>query len=104
MTDGRGKRDQGNASDRARRQHHETWPLDCVSDESRQLVSVRSWRAPEDVQGAKLATRSVARWGMISNPHEHYLGVVRVTCRNPTAEEQRVALSEVGVDAELLRA
>ena len=28
---------------------------------------------------------------MISNPHEHQLGVALVTCRNQTAEEQRVA-------------
>ena len=40
---------------------------------------------------------------MISNPHEHQLGVALVTSK-PTAEEQRAASLEVGEDSELLRA
>ena len=40
---------------------------------------------------------------MTSNRHEHQLGVALVTCSNQTAETQRVALLEVGEDAELLR-
>ena len=35
---------------------------------------------------------------MISEPHEHQLGVALVACRNQAAEEQRVALSDVGED------
>ena len=41
---------------------------------------------------------------MISNPHEAPVGAAPVTCRNQAAEEQRVAMLEVGENAELLRA
>ena len=41
---------------------------------------------------------------MISNPHEHQVGVALVTCRNQTAEEHQVALLEVGEDGEILQA
>ena len=64
------------------RQPHETWPLDCVLGECRQLLSARSWRGPEDAQGAKLVWLGGS---MISNPHEHQLGVALVSCRSQTA-------------------
>ena len=38
---------------------------------------------------------------MISNRHEHQLGVVLETCRNHVAEEQGVALLGAREDAEL---
>ena len=82
----------------------ETWPLDCVLGSSRELVSGRPLRAPEDAQGqSSLRDMWLAR-AMISTLHDHLWGVALVTCRNQTAEEQRVALLEVGEDAELLQA
>ena len=41
---------------------------------------------------------------MIGNPHGALGRVALVTCRNQAAEEQRVALLEIGEYAELLQA
>ena len=41
---------------------------------------------------------------MIGNFHEAPVGAAPVTCRNQAAEEQRVAMLEVGQNAELLLA
>ena len=70
----------GNAGDRARRQHHETWHVGdpCLHQNM------------HNVQGS---LRDLWPGGaMISNPHEHQLGVALVTCGNRNAGEPRVAL------------
>ena len=41
---------------------------------------------------------------MIGNAHDAPVGVALVACRNQAAEEQPVALLEVGEDAEFLQA